>query len=446
MKKMKDYLDPLKILVLGFATVILIGAFLLTLPISTEDGNGLSFLNALFTSTSATCVTGLVVVDTGDTFTVFGELIILLLIQIGGLGFMTFASFFFLLLGKRISLKERLLLRESLNNVSIGGIVKLVKRILIFTAVIETVGGIILSIRFSFDMPIGKAIYYGFFHAISNFNNAGFDLMGEFRSLTGYVDDPTVVLTICALITLGGLGFIVWNELYEYHETRRLSVHSKVILWATLIFTVGATILIFLFEYGNDKTLEPLSATGKVLGSLYQSVTPRTAGSNTLPIGDLTQSTLFLTMFLMFIGAGSGSTAGGIKLSTFAVILATAWAQIKGKEEVVLFKRRIVIETTVLKAFTVALSGFLIVVVVTMVLTLTENGHDFIIYLFEATSAFGTVGLSMGLTPELSELGRLLIIFTMFAGRLGPLTLAFAISKRRKKDAFRHPKGNIMIG
>lgn len=446
MRKMKDYLDPPKILVLGFAIVILIGAFLLTLPISTEDGNGLSFLNALFTSTSATCVTGLIVVDTGDTFTMFGEIIILLLIQIGGLGFMTFASFFFLLLGKRISLKERLLLRESLNNVTLAGIVKLVKRILIFTAVIEMVGGIILSIRFSFDMPIGKAIYYGFFHAISNFNNAGFDIMGGFRSLTGYVDDPIVVLTICALITLGGLGFIVWNELYEYHETRHLSVHSKVILWSTLIFTVGATILIFLFEYGNEKTLEPLSATGKVLGSLYQSVTPRTAGSNTLPIGDLTQSTLFLTIFLMFIGAGSGSTAGGIKLSTFAVILAIAWAQIKGKEEVVLFKRRIVIETTVLKAFTVAMIGFLIVVVVTMVLTLTENGHDFMLYLFEATSAFGTVGLSMGLTPELSELGRLLIIFTMFAGRLGPLTIAFAISKRRKPDSFRHPKGNIMIG
>ena len=338
------------------------------------------------------------------------------------------------------------MLQESLNNVSFAGIVKLVKRILIFTAVIETVGGIILSIRFSFDMPIGKAIYYGFFHAISNFNNAGFDLMGEFRSLTGYVDDPTVVLTICVLITLGGLGFIVWNELYEYHETHRLSVHSKVVLWTTLIFTVGAAILIFLFEYGNDQTLEPLSATGKVLGSIYQSVTPRTAGSNTLPIGDLTQSTLFLTIFLMFIGAGSGSTAGGIKLTTFAVILATAWAQIKGKEDVVLFKRRIVIETTVLKAFTVALSGFLIVVVVTMVLTITENGHDFMLYLFEATSAFGTVGLSMGLTPELSELGRLLIIFTMFAGRLGPLTVAFAISKRRKKDSYRHPKGNIMIG
>ena len=213
MKKMKVYLDPPKILVLGFAIVIMIGAFLLTLPIATEDGKGLSFLNALFTSTSATCVTGLVVVDTGDTFTRFGEIIILLLIQIGGLGFMTFASFFFLLLGKKISLKERLLLQESLNNVSIAGIVKLVKRILIFTAVIEMVGGIILSIRFSFDMPIGKAIYYGFFHAISNFNNAGFDLMGEFRSLTDYVDDPIVVLTICAS------NYARWFRIYCMERT-----------------------------------------------------------------------------------------------------------------------------------------------------------------------------------------------------------------------------------
>src|SRR3954447_16724122 len=275
MKKMKDYLDPPKILVLGFAIVILIGAILLTLPISTEDGKGLLFLNALFTATSATCVTGLVVVDTGDTFSMFGELVVLSLIQIGGLGFMTFATFLFLLLGKKISLKERLLLKEAFNNLSLAGIVRLVKRILIFTAVIEIVGGIILSIRFSYDMPIGKAIYFGFFHAISNFNNAGFDLMGEFRSLTPYVDDPIVVLTVCALITLGGLGFIVMNELYEYRNTHRLSVHTKVVLMASVILTVGATLLIFLFEYGNDKTLGPLSETGKVLGSLFQAVTPR---------------------------------------------------------------------------------------------------------------------------------------------------------------------------
>ena len=445
MKKISDYLDPPKILVLGFVIFILIGAFLLTLPIATEDGNGLSFLNALFMATSATCVTGLVVVDTGDTFSMFGELVILFLIQIGGLGFMTFATFLFLLLGKRISLRERLLLKEAFNHVSLAGMVRLVKRVLIFTAIIEIAGGILLSIRFSFDMPIGRAIYLGFFHAISNFNNAGFDLMGEFRGLTPYVDDPIVVLTVCVLIILGGIGFIVMNELYEYHETHRLSLHTKVVLLTTLSLIIGATILIFIFEYGNDKTLGPLSYTGKVLGSLFQAVTPRTAGSNTLPIGDLTHSTLFMTIFLMFIGAGSGSTAGGIKITTFAVLVATVWSQIKGKEDVVLFRRRIVIET-ILKALTVALCGLSIVVVMTMLLSITEKGHDFMMYLFEATSAFGTVGLSMGLTPELSPIGRILIIFTMFAGRLGPLTIAFAITKRRKPDAFRHLKGNIMIG
>ena len=200
-------------------------------------GKGLPFLNALFTATSATCVTGLVVVDTGDTFSMFGELVILALIQIGGLGFMTFATFLFILLGKKITLKERLLLKEAFNADSTAGIVRLVKRILIFTVIIEGIGGIILSIRFSFDMAIGQAIYFGFFHSISNFNNAGFDLMGEFRSLTDYVDDPFVVLTVCLLIILGGLGFIVINELYEYRETHRLSLHTKIVLSTTTILT-----------------------------------------------------------------------------------------------------------------------------------------------------------------------------------------------------------------
>ncbi|KOP72356.1 ATP synthase subunit J [Lysinibacillus sp. FJAT-14745] len=445
MKTVKNKLNPPKILVLGFATIILIGAFLLTLPIATENGEGLSFLNALFTATSATCVTGLIVVDTGDTFSVFGELVILFLIQIGGLGFMTFATLVFLLLGKKISLKERLLLKEAFNNITMAGLVKLVRRILLFTALIELIGGLILSIRFSFDMPVGKAIYFGFFHSISNFNNAGFDIMGGFNGLTKYVDDPFIVLTICALITIGGLGFIVINELYEYRETKRLSVHSKIVLTTTLILTVGSTILIFLFEYGNSKTLGPLSEWGKVLGSLYQAVTPRTAGSNTLSIGDLTQSTLFLIILLMFIGAGSGSTAGGIKITTFALLIATMWSQIRGKEDVVLFRRRIVNET-IFKALTVTMCGMMIVIFVTFVLSITEQGHNFMMYLFEATSAFGTVGLSMGLTPELSPGGRLVIILTMFAGRLGPLTIAFAIAKRRKSEAFRHPKGNIMIG
>jgi trk system potassium uptake protein len=441
----KFYLDPPKIIVLGFGAIILIGALLLTMPISTVDGKGLSFLNGLFTATSATCVTGLVVVDTGTTFTMFGQLVILSLIQVGGLGFMTVATLFAFLLGKRISLKERILLQESLNNLSLEGIVRLAKRILIFTAVIEFAGAVLLATRFSFDMPLGKAIYYGIFHSISNFNNAGFDLMGEFRSFTGYVDDPTVSLTLCALITLGGLGFIVMNELFEFRQAKRLSLHTKIVLMASSILVVGGTIAIFLLEYSNEKTLQPLSFSGKILASLFQSITPRTAGSNTLNIPDLTQSTLLLIIILMFIGASPGSTGGGIKTTTFTTLLGAVWAQIRGKEDVIFYRQRIVYET-IYKALTVTVSGLFLVMFITMLLTITEHGKDFLMILFEATSAFGTVGLSMGLTPELSPIGRCLIIFTMFAGRVGPLTIAFAVTMRRKPDAFRYPKGKIMIG
>ena len=441
----KRNLNPSLILVLGFAVLILIGAFIFTLPVATENGEGLSFLNAIFTATSATCVTGLVVVDTGDTFSLFGELVILTLIQVGGLGFMTFATLIFTLLGKKVSLKEKMLLKEAYNVNTTAGIARLVKRILLFSLITECTGALVLATRFMVDMPLGQAIYYGFFHAISNFNNAGFDIMGDFNSLTGYVEDPFVVLTISALVIVGGIGFIIVNELYEFRKTRKLSVHTKVVLITTSILLVGATLLIFLFEYGNDKTIGSLSMTGKGLGAFFHSVSPRTAGSNTLSIADLTDATLFLTMFLMFIGGGSGSTAGGIKVSTFAVLMVTALSQLKGREDVVIFKRRLVI-TTILKAMTVALSGLMIVFIVTFILSITEKEYGLAMYLFEATSAFGTVGLSMGLTPELSTAGRILIIFTMFLGRLGPLTLGFAISKRRIKEAYQYPKANIMIG
>ncbi|MED4989468.1 TrkH family potassium uptake protein [Parageobacillus toebii] len=444
-KKRMFYLDPPKILVLGFSFIILIGAFLLTLPAATVDGKGLPWLDALFTATSATCVTGLVVVDTGTTFTLFGQLVILALIQIGGLGFMTFATLFALILGKRISLKERLLIKESLNNLSIDGIVRLVKRILIFTAVIELIGGILLAIRFSFDMPLPKAIYFGFFHAISNFNNAGFDLMGDFRSLTGYVDDPLVTLVVCTLITLGGIGFIVMNEVYEYRQTRRFSLHTKIVFVMSSILVVFGTILIFILEYHNPKTLQPLSPLGKFLASLYQAVTPRTAGSNTLNIPDLTQPTLFLIIFLMFIGASPGSTGGGIKTTTFATLLGAVWSNIKGKEDVIFFRNRILYDT-IYKALTVTVSGLFVVMMITMLLTITEPNKDFLMILFEATSAFATVGLSMGLTPELSPVGKILIILTMFAGRVGPLTIAYAVTLHRKPDPFKFPKGKIMIG
>ncbi|XJZ25786.1 TrkH family potassium uptake protein [Bacillota bacterium Lsc_1132] len=441
----KFYLDPPKILVLGFGGIVLLGAILLTMPVSTVDGKGLSFLNALFTATSATCVTGLVVVDTGTTFTTFGQLVILSMIQVGGLGFMTFATLFAFLLGKRISLKERILLQESLNNLSMEGVVRLAKRILIFTAVIELAGAILLSIRFSFDMPVEKAIYFGIFHSISFFNNAGFDIMGDFRSLTGYVQDPVVNLTVSALIILGGIGFIVLNELFEYRQVRKLSLHTKVVLLTTAVLIIFGTAGVFALEYTNPKTLKPLSFIGKIFASIFQAVTPRTAGANTLNIGDMTQSSLFLIIFLMFVGASPGSTGGGIKTTTFITLLGAVWSQIRGKEDVIFYRQRIVYET-IYKALTVTMSGLFIVMLVTMVLTITEHGKDFLMILFEATSAFGTVGLSMGLTPDLSPIGRLIIIFAMFAGRVGPLTIAFAVTIRRNPDAFRYPKGKIMIG
>ncbi|UED73530.1 TrkH family potassium uptake protein [Brevibacillus sp. DP1.3A] len=446
-KKIVDklHLDPPKTLVLGFALIIFLGALLLTLPVSTVDGLGLYWLDALFTATSATCVTGLVVVDTGTTFTTFGQLVILSLIQIGGLGFMTFATFFALIMRKKISLRERLILQESLNQISIEGVVRLAKMILIFTAVTEFIGGVLLSIRFAFDFPLSKAIYFGFFHAISNFNNAGFDLMGDFASLTAYVDDLLVNLVVCLMIILGGIGFIVVSELYDYRQTRRLSLHTKVVLATTGLLITAGTVLIFILEYNNPKTLQPLSMMGKVLGSLYQSVTPRTAGSNTLNIGDMYQSSLFLIIILMFIGASPGSTGGGIKTTTFATLIGAVIAQIKGKEDVIFFRQRI-LPHMVYKSLTLTMIALSIVLVMTMVLSITETTARFEMILFEVTSAFATTGLSMGLTPHLTPIGKTLIILTMFAGRLGPLTIAFALAQRKQKEYFRYPKGKITIG
>jgi trk system potassium uptake protein len=444
-RKMSVRLDPPKILVLGFGSIILLGSLLLSLPVATVNGKGLPWLDALFTATSATCVTGLVVVDTGDTFTTFGEMVILSMIQIGGLGFMSFATLLAFILGKRISFKERLVIQESLNNASVEGVVRLVKRILIFTAVIEIAGGILLSLRFSHDMAAGKAIYYGFFHAVSNFNNAGFDLMGGFRGLTAYAEDPVVNITLISLISLGGIGFIVMNELFEYRSTKKISLHSKMVLSVSSILVVGGAILIFILEFSNPATLKPLSISGKVFGALYQSVTPRTAGSNTLNITELQQSTIFLIIFLMFIGASPGSTGGGIKTTTFAILFGAVKSQIRGREDVSFYGRRIDY-SLINKSLTVTFSALFLVIFVTMVLTITEPGKDFLMILFESVSAIATVGLSMGLTPELSPLGKVFITVTMFAGRIGPLTLAFAVARKRKEDHYRYPAGKVMIG
>lgn len=441
-----DLFTPARVLVFGFALVILLGAFLLTLPIATVDGQGLRFLNAYFTSTSAVCVTGLVVVDTGTTFTVFGQVVILTLIQIGGLGFMTFATLFAIILGRRVTLRERLLLQEALNQVSLEGVVRLAKYVIQVTLFIEAIGAVILAIRWSFDMSWGKALYFGIFHAVSAFNNAGFDLFGGFNSLTRYVGDPVVNLTIMLLIIIGGLGFTVLSDLYS-HKGKKMMLHTKMVLSVTGVLILAGALLVFVLEFTNPKTLGSLDPMAKILASFFQSVTPRTAGYNTLNIGDLRSTTLLIMIVLMFIGASPGSTGGGIKTTTFASVALYVRCVFKGENSVT-FKERSIPKDVIQKAVAVIFLAMILVLTVTGILTITEK-TDFLTLLFEVTSAFGTVGLTMGLTPQLSAIGKIAIIFTMFSGRVGPLTLVFALSQRRnglQQNHIKYPDEKIIIG
>ncbi|AFH60248.2 TrkH family potassium uptake protein [Paenibacillus caseinilyticus] len=444
----KFELKPPQILVLGFAAIILIGSILLSLPVASASGQPTPFLNALFTATSATCVTGLVVVDTGTHWSVFGQIVIILLIQVGGLGFMTMATLFAFVLKKRISLKERLILQEAMNQGSMEGIVRLIRKVIRYSLTIEAIAAVIFSIRWSFDLGVSRGIYYGIFHAISFFNNAGFDLFGpvtgKYSSLTAYADDWVINLVSMMLIILGGLGFVVISDLIEFKTVKKLSLHSKVVLSTTGILIGIGTIVIFVFELTNMKTLGPLSWSGKFLASLFQSVSPRTAGANSVDIAGLRQATQFFIIILMFIGASPGSTGGGIKTTTFTTLVGAIVAMVRGKEDIVLFHYRLG-KDRILKAITLTMIALFLVIFVTMLLSTTED-HSFLMILFEVTSAFGTVGLSMGLTPDLTEFGKVMIALTMFAGRLGPLTLAYALGPKAEKELYRYPEGKITIG
>ncbi|HEY4429687.1 MAG TPA: TrkH family potassium uptake protein, partial [Paenibacillus sp.] len=427
-----------------FASIILIGALLLMLPISSTTGNAVSFIDALFTATSATCVTGLVVLDTGTTFTIFGKTVIMLLIQVGGLGFMTMATLFAMMMKRKISLRDRLILQEAMNQGSMEGIVRLIRRVLIYSLVIEGCAAVLLSIRWAFDMPLAKAIYFGIFHAVSMFNNAGFDIFGDFRSLTDYVYDPLVNIVVMFLIVSGGIGFIVMSDLVEFRVKRKLSLHSKVVLSATAGLILIGALVIFIFEFTNQRTLGNLNFGGKILSAFFQSVSPRTAGANTVDIAGLRQASQFFMVILMFIGASPGSTGGGIKTTTFTIMIGAVIAMLRGREDVVLFRYRLAQER-IYKALTLTLLALLLVLSVSMLLSTTEDSN-FLAILFETTSAFATVGLSMGLTPELSTIGKILICLTMFAGRLGPLTLVYALGPKQGKPLYKHPEGKIIIG
>lgn len=440
---------PVQIIAIGFALTILIGALLLRLPIATVEGVRTPFIDCLFTSTSAVCVTGLVTVDTGTYWSYFGKTIIIILIQVGGLGFMSFATLLSLIIGKKITLKERLIIRESFNSNSLQGIVKLAKYILVFTFSIEFLGAVLLSFQFIPQFGVGKGIYYSIFHAISAFCNAGFDLMGDYSSLTSYTSNTLVILTISSLIVIGGLGFYVWNEVYNYRRIRRLSLHTKLVILITSFLIIFGTIMFFIFETFGNGVLKGLPFKEKVLASLFASISPRTAGFNSIDMTQMTMASILLTILLMFIGGSPGSTAGGIKTSTAGVLALTVISVIRGRDDAELFKRRINKET-VYKAFAVVVVGVGIVFLATIILTITESasGLPFEYYLFESTSAFGTVGLTLGLTQKLTSIGKIVVALTMYAGRVGPLTIiiALAVRKQGMNNSVKYPEDKILVG
>jgi len=443
----KSKLHPTQILVLGFATVILIGALLLNLPIASKSGESVGFINALFTATSAVCVTGLVVVDTGTYWTTFGQVVILLLIQIGGLGFMTMGTLFALIVGKKITLKERLVMQEALNQFNVAGVVRLAKYILITTFTIEGIGALLLSIRFIPLYGFWKGVGYSIFHAISAFCNAGFDLIGKFRSLTPFVNDPLINIVVMALIILGGIGFVVILEVLQKRRFARLSLHSKLAITITAMLLSLGFVVIFILEFNNPYTMKDLPIGGKLLSAMFHSVTPRTAGFNTLPTDKLTVASIFFTIVLMFIGGSSAGTAGGVKITTAGVVAATIVSVIKGNDDTEIFGRRVARDIINRSLAIIGLSMGL-VVVVTMVLSITEGSHSFIEIFSETISAFGTVGLSLGITPSLSSIGKIIISLTMFAGRVGPLTIFLALAQRKQqhKGIVRYPEEKVIVG
>jgi len=387
-------------------------------------------------------------VDTGTHWTYFGKTVIMLLIETGGLGFMSVGTMVFFFLGKRITLKERLIMQEAMNVNSLQGLVKMVKYVLIFTFSIEAVGAVFFSTQFIPQFGIAKGIYYSVFHAVSAFCNAGFDLMGNFKSVTAYANNSVVILTISSLIAIGGLGFYVWVEIYNSKGLKRLSLHSRVVIYTTLVLIFGGAILMFLFEMNNPDTMQGMSIKGKVLSSIFASVSPRTAGFNSIALDKMTPAGNFLTIILMFIGGSPGSTAGGIKTATAVVLLMTVVSMVRGRDDTEIFQKRINKET-VYKALVISVLGLAIVTVVTMILSITEQkGIPFEYFLYEATSAFATVGLTLGLTTKLTFVGKVIISLTMYAGRVGPLTiiLALAKNKKAKSGTIKYPEDKILIG
>jgi trk system potassium uptake protein TrkH len=443
------HLSPARIFVLSFGAVILTGAILLYLPFSAGREN-LRFVDSLFTSTSAVCVTGLVVVDTGEDLSVLGQVITLLLIQVGGLGIITFSTVFFVLMGRGISFKGREIVQSTFLHTPRRDFIVIAKAVILFTLIAECLGALLLFTRFFQDFPLNRAFYQAVYHAISAFNNAGFSLFSD--NLMAYRGDPIVNLAIMGLIIHGGIGFIVQYEVLSWIRgvQKRVSVHAKIALITTALLIIAGASLFYLFE--RNHILRGVPAMTQLLTCLFQSVTPRTAGFNTVDIGALMNPTILLIITLMFIGASPGSTGGGVKTTSAALLGLLIWNRIRGYEDVSVFNRTIpreIIGRTIsiifASAFSVALIWSVLLVAGGGNLGPAESRHFFVEYLFETVSAFGTVGLSMGITPKLNDPQKYTLILMMFAGRVGPLTLAFSFSRGAGRRLTYAEEG-VMVG
>ncbi len=440
-------LSPAQLLVFGFIAMILLGTAFLVLPYATTGG--ISLADALFTATSAVCVTGLTVKNTPADFTIFGKVVILLLVQIGGLGYMSMATFLALLVGRKIGISERMLIKESLNIATLEGIVRFMKGMLVFVFAAESAGAAILSVRFMREYPPMEALFHGLFHSISAFNNAGFSLFPD--SLMRYRGDITVNLTVMTLVVIGGAGFVVVDDLYGWMRKRqkRLMLHTLIVLTSTAFLIVAGASLVYFNERKYLFADPDLDRIDVFLASLFASVTARTAGFNTIDYSLLQPATIFLTIILMIIGASPGSTGGGIKTTTFTVVIMNIWCTIRGRKDTVMFKRRVPDEL-LSRSFVVLALAVIFINIVTMVIIDIEH-TGFQRTMFEVVSAFGTVGLSSGdggarsFSATFSDLSKGIMILTMLAGRLGPLTLFMALLKQREQR-IRYPEGRIMIG
>lgn len=428
----------------GFAAMIVLGALLLMLPVSSRSGQFTPFVDALFTATSAVCVTGLVVLDTGTHWSPFGQGVILALFQIGGFGFMTSTTLLMMAIGRRIGLRERLLIGEAMGVSRPGGLVRIVRRIAIFTFLAEGIGVIVLFPRFLADSPPVTALWRAVFHSVSAFNNAGFDILGNFRSLQGYAGDNVLVGAVAILIILGGISYLVVDDMLVTRSLKRLSTDSKVVLVTTLSLLTLGTLAILLAEWSKPATIGGLSLPQRLLGAFFQSATSRSAGFSVVDVGKMAELSLFFTMFLMFVGGASGSTTGGIKVGTFAVLVITALSTLRGKEYTGAFGREF-IDQNIHRALALVMFYLGLIGAAVLALSITEQ-FGLVNLLFEATSALGTVGLSTGITPELSAAGRLIITASMFVGRLGPLALVSALVQRQRPAEYRYPKAMVRIG